>query len=187
MRTGSLLLLFLCAAMGGLHETSAREIYFLHDQIERKWCGYSFLSDQQQRVAEIGARTAGMFVLENTHVSSVAISMVGESGDWMVFDQYRIGNGFQVISLEREITVWSEQVQSRERFRFRSGKAVLVQRSTKALVFGREASLPTWFKAPAVATTIREFEFWPLLKAHDAFAARKFVCVAAGGTPRGGG
>jgi hypothetical protein len=116
-----LLLLLHSQAFAGPSQQPTSTFYVLEDAANQQWCAYSLEADWRN-ATEGGAEAFAQITFTRGRVSTIHHVQQGESGDWRVYDEYRVTND-RLTGLKRVTNVLPGSVHVEQVFTIGGGKA----------------------------------------------------------------
>ncbi len=181
-RDVSLLLLLLNTIFVQLASCQAgvKKVYLLEDRAHQQWCGYKIEATWGSEKESLSALVVGTAEYRNDRLSTIALTEAGESGDWIVYDNYSLDREGRVQSLKRTTNVLPGDSSVEQVFTNRNGSMTIVSTTTRSLSTGDpKAVTPIDVPSVPILGNLQEFRFASLIvnRLAEIESAGK-VCIA---------
>jgi len=146
-------------------QKKAGKVTLLEDTAGHQWCAYNKESAWQKAVQETGAMTVGTLSFSNDQLSRIDVTETDESGDWTVYDHYRLDHANKIVRLERMINVLPGDRSVVQTFSISEDRAKKIQTESKQLSTGKILNdpKPIWLPQLAIRTELSQFPFSALI------------------------
>lgn len=175
---GAVLLLFRPGYVFG--QVKATEIFLLEDVANKPWCSYTREAPRQAAVEDAEAMTVASLIYSNGRLSQINVTETGETGDWIVYDNYFLDSHRQIVKLTRWINVLPGDRSVLQTFSISGGRARQTATTEKWLSTGQplRSPEPVWLPELPVRTDVKSFPFSALL-GRPGLRTRRKLCVQA--------
>jgi hypothetical protein len=154
-----------CGSTSAQPKTS--RVFFLEDTVKHQWCAFTSETIWKEAVQEVEALTVGTLIYSDEHLMQIDVTETDESGDWTVYDHYRLDDREQLKKLSRTINVLPGDRSVVQTFVIHDGKTDTIK--TVATQLSTENPLnsakPIWMPELPIATSTRMFPFAVLFEA----------------------
>jgi hypothetical protein len=162
-----------------LSQTSKR-IFLLQDK-NSSWCGYKNKAEWSSDVETDEAETVGSLEYSANKLTTINVTEDDESGDWTVYDTYRINNGGEIVELKRTINIIPGDRSEQDFYTFETGRPKLKSSEVRSLSTQKKSepsSKETWRPNVPIVTEIGQFPFNSfLLNNHFLLSSNVKECV----------
>lgn len=141
------------------------ELFLVADEHNAEWCAYRDEASWRSRVDALGADTIATFSFSNDHLTSIEVTTQDETVDWLVIDNYTLGDSGEPSQLQRRANILPGDRSVVETFLIIDGKLKLKDRSTTSLKTGQKLkSTEQWIPEVPIITRKKDFPFADLMK-----------------------
>ena len=155
-------------------------LFVLHDGTKDQWCGYHEEQGWRSDIDRLGAFETASVEFSDGYAKIVKFTEADdpESGDWIVYDKYEIGEHGAVLSLERTTNILPGDISRKEVFELRDGRLVRKSVAMYSLKTNKQvAPKNIWFPKLPLAKGVADLPFSALLNRIEEVSTRGTVCV----------
>jgi hypothetical protein len=162
-------------------QQKSNKTFFLEAAKSGQWCAFDKEPAWNEAVQMAEAMTVGTLTYSNGHLSGIYVTEAGESGDWIVYDNYSIDEKGRVTKLSRRINSLPDNRSVSQGFSIHEGVPTKTEVTEKELGSGKLLSSPepVWLPDIPIRTDLKQFPFAGLIVRADIGVNRK-VCIQAG-------
>ena len=171
-------------AQSGENGMIGKTVYYLKDDSNKQWCGYTSESRFKAQIQALAARVVGDTEYADGRILTVHLFETDETGDWGVYDEYSASKSGELRGLKRTINILPEHVSEEQVFLIQNGKAIKQRSTFRDLDTGKPIQKSVdWFKAPPVVKGIDAFPFSALIgRKRIEVWSKGEVCIPVGQT-----
>lgn len=161
-------------------QQKASKLFFLEDTENGQWCAFDKEPAWNKSVQATEAMTVGALTYVNGHLSRIDVTEAGESGDWIVYDNYFIDEKGLVTRLSRLINTLPDDRSVSQEFLIHKGTPIKTKVSERELGSGKllTPSEPAWLPDIPIRTELQQFPFSGLVARPDMDANGR-ACIAS--------
>lgn len=163
-----------------LGQQKAAKLFFLEDVKTNRWCAFDEEPVWNAAVQEVEAMTVGALTYSSGRLLRIDVTEAGESGDWIVYDNYFIDGKGRVTKLSRLINVLPDDRSVSQTFSILEGKPTMTMMTEKELGSGKllASPEPAWLPDLPIRTELKQFPFSGFLVESDIGLDGR-VCIRA--------
>ncbi len=138
----------------------------LENDATRQWCAYGSETRWKKDRDRTEALAVGSVTYADGHIAQITVTEEGESGDWIVKDQYSLARTGDITSLLRRIHVLPGRRSVTIRYRICKRKAIETARVEKDLSTGAVLTRPEaiWLPDYPIRTRVEQFPYAAMFK-----------------------
>jgi hypothetical protein len=166
------------AAQSGSEQKGSTKSFLLEDSTAQKWCLFSSQALWKSKIQSLSATTVATVEYTHKDLSSIDVTEEGESGDWIVYDNYSVSSG-KLVRLRRKCNVLPENVSVEQVFRIENGRGVIEKTAirdlkTKRPIKNHDIDLPD----VPIIVDLQKFPFSALIGASITPGQKQETCVS---------
>jgi hypothetical protein len=167
---------------GALAQAAGSRLFLLEDAEHHQWCAYGSESEWTSEVKSLTAMVVATLEYSGGRVAKISITEEDESGDWVIYDHYLIGDKGEIRELKRTINILPGDRSEEETYLVLNGKAKKESSNSRKLSTKEVLPAPqeqkNWLPNVPIITRLQDFPFTALITGkHAESASSSKVCV----------